>query len=76
MTLTKERQHSLLIIILSLLRTLFRSAIMLRWTKNIQKNIPCIHIAWGIFCKILSIPQNIVMDLNNVMQGGSIAGRV
>ena len=22
---------------------------------------------WGIFCKILSIPQNIVMNLNNVM---------
>ena len=22
---------------------------------------------WGIFCKIMSVPRNIVMDLNNAM---------
>jgi hypothetical protein len=26
---------------------------------------------WGIFCKILSVQQNIVIDLNNVMQATS-----
>ena len=26
-----------------------------------------VKIIWGIFCKILLVPQNIIMDLNNVM---------
>ena len=28
---------------------------------------PHLDWMWGIFYKILSVPQNIVMDLNNVM---------
>ena len=27
---------------------------------------------WGIFCGILSIPQNIVMNLNNVINGSKL----
>ena len=28
---------------------------------------PCVYPTWGIYCGILLISQNIVMDLNNVM---------
>ena len=31
------------------------------------QNIPHIQIEWGIFCKILTVRQNIIMALNNVM---------
>ena len=40
-------------------------------TNDIPGNIPHIHIIstsiWGIFYGILLVPQNTVMDLNNVM---------
>jgi hypothetical protein len=34
---------------------------------NIQQNIPAFILNVGIFCRILSIPHNIVIYLNNVM---------
>ena len=37
-------------------------------TDNTPWIIP--HNIWGIFDGILSVPQNIVMDLNNVLQHG------
>ena len=41
---------------------------MLCGTYNIMQNIPSFRLnVTNIFCKILSVPQNIVMDLNNVM---------
>ena len=47
--------------------TLFGSITMFYGTNNISWNIltftPCV----GIFVGTLSVPQNIVMDLNNVM---------
>jgi hypothetical protein len=42
---------------------------MFHRTNNILKNIPHIQTeCGGIFCKILLVPQNTVMDLYNVMQ--------
>ena len=51
--------------------TLFRSITVLCGTDNISQNIP--HVQTGceeytkIFYRILSVPQNIVMNLNNNM---------
>ena len=46
---------------------LFGSIIMFCGTIIIRQNIPIINLNVGIFYMLLSIPQNIVMDLNNVM---------
>ena len=44
---------------------------MLYGTVGILRNIPHVHTEYGeyykIFARILSVPHNIVMDLNNVM---------
>jgi len=48
---------------------LLRSIIVLCRIDNILKNIPHIQSKCEIFCKILLVPQNIVMDLSNVMLG-------
>ena len=40
---------------------------MLCGIDNIPWDIPHISLNVGIFCGILSVPRNIVMDLNNVM---------
>ena len=37
---------------------------------NIIHNIPTFRLNVGIFCKILLVPQNTIMNLNNVMQSG------
>ena len=57
--------------------TLFRSTTMFGGTDNIAHNIlGGFHNQYEyakyieIFCGILSVPQNIVMDLNNVMKSG------
>ena len=57
--------------------TLFRSIIVFRGTSNIYGIFPHIfHIqtecgkCHEIFCGILSVPKNIVMNLNNVMSMG------
>jgi hypothetical protein len=36
-------------------------------TDNILWAFPHLVWMWGIFCRIMSTPQNIVMDLNNGM---------
>jgi hypothetical protein len=41
---------------------------MLHGIDNILEYIPIEYL--GIFCEILSIPQNIIMNLNNVMWMG------
>ena len=49
--------------------TLLRSITMFCGTDNILQNIPHISIwIWGIFCKIPLVPQNIDMDMNDVMK--------
>ena len=40
---------------------------MLCGTDDILWNIPIFSLNDGILCKILLVPQSIVMDLNNVM---------
>jgi hypothetical protein len=41
---------------------------MLCGTESIPANILHIHIdIWGMFCGILSVPHNIVVDLNIVL---------
>jgi hypothetical protein len=48
--------------------TLFRSIIVICGTNNFLQNIiPHSYWMWGIFHKIMTIPYNIVMNLNNVM---------
>ena len=47
--------------------TIFESIIVLRGIDNIMWNIPPFKLTAKIFCRILSVPQNIVMDHNNVM---------
>ena len=37
-------------------------------TDDIMKNMPTFNMNDEIFCRILSIPHNIVLDINNVMQ--------
>ena len=37
-------------------------------TDNIIWNIPILRLIRGIFYIILSVPLNIIMDLNNVMK--------
>jgi hypothetical protein len=46
--------------------TLFKSVAGFCGTTNILQNIPTFRLNGGIFRRILSIPQNIVMDLKNV----------
>ena len=36
---------------------------------NILWNIPAFNLYDGIFCRIMSVSQNIVMDLNNIVEG-------
>ena len=38
--------------------------------KNLEPAEPKSMWMWRIFCRILSVSQNIVMNLNNVMRGG------
>ena len=56
--------------------TLFRFITLFRGTINILHNIPHIQIECGkyfrIFCRILSVPQNIVMNLINVMENAKL----
>ena len=48
--------------------TLCRFITMFCGTNNIMWTIPHIQsYIWGIFRMILSVPQNIVMNMNNVM---------
>ena len=58
--------------------TLFKFITMLSRTSHIIWNIPHIQIEYekysGIFCKILLVPQNNVMDLYNV-KGGRVLGK-
>ena len=49
--------------------TLFRSITMFCGTDNILKNILILSSSVEIFHRKISIPQNIVMNLNNVMRG-------
>ena len=42
---------------------------MLRGTYNSLQNIRHIRTECKEYSKVLSIPQNIVMDLNNIMHG-------
>ena len=45
----------------------FKSITMFCGTDNIMWDSPTFSLNDGIFCKILSLPLNIVIDLNNVM---------
>ena len=47
--------------------TLFRSITMLCGIDNILQNISSFSVNGGIFHIRLSVPHNVVMDLNNVM---------
>ena len=47
--------------------TLFRSITLLRGTNNILWIFPIFILHCGMFCKVLSVPQNTNMDLINVM---------
>jgi hypothetical protein len=48
--------------------TLCRSIIVSCGIVNILRNIPMFSLNVRIFSRILSVPHNIVMDLNNVMR--------
>ena len=60
--LIKQKQWQLLLFI-----TLFRSKTMFGETDNIYGVFFTFSLYTEIFCKILLVPHNIVMDLNNVM---------
>ena len=49
------------------LLTLFLSITMLCETHNIIRNIPILNLNDRILCKILLVPWNIVMNVNNVI---------
>jgi hypothetical protein len=60
--------YKMIIVPMHPLITLFRSITIFCGAYIILKNIPHIHDwMWGIFYIILPIPQNVVMNLNNVM---------
>ena len=53
---------------------LFESITIFCGTADIPQNIPIIQLNMGnirktILCEILSVPHNVVMDLNDVMWG-------
>ena len=47
--------------------TLLRSMIVFCGTDNFYRIFHHAYWMWGMFCRVLSIPHNIVMDLNNAM---------